>query len=143
MPAIKDHNVIAAKWARRAGSAGAEYEEGVKNPRKDWAEQTANAESTYEQGVTAAIGRKAFGKGVKKTGTAGWQENAIAKGPTRYASGVALAQDKYIDGFAPFAAIIAATKLPARGPKGDPKNINRVQVMAKALHDKKIELEGR
>ena len=143
MPAIKSTAQIADKWKRRAGSAGIEYEEGVKNPRADWAEETKKAESTYEQGVQASIARKAFGKGVTKAGTDKWQRNAIAKGPARFTSGVQLAGGSYEEGFAPFAQTIAQTQLPSRGPKGDPKNIQRVAVMSKALHDKKIELEGR
>jgi len=143
MAKIKDTSTIAEKWQRRAGSAGTEYEEGVRNPRADWATETAKAESNYEQGVQAGIQRKSFGKGVKKAGTDTWQKNSISKGPQRYSQGVALAGDKYAEGFAPFAQVIGATNLPARGPKGDPKNIQRVATMAKALHDKKIELEGR
>lgn len=142
MPAIKDISKISEKWARVAGAAGNEYAEGVANPKKDWAVETANAEKAYEQGIQKSLASKSFGKGVKKAGTAKWQENAIEKGPIRYQQGVGLAQDAYETGFAPFAQTIANTKLPARGPKGDPSNINRVAVMAKALHDKKLALRG-
>lgn len=143
MAKIKDTARIAAKWKRRAESAGPEYEEGVRNPRADWATQTAAAESNYEQGVQASISRKAFGKGVRKAGTEKWQKNALEKGPSRFATGVALAQDNYETGFAPFQATIASLQLPPRGPKGDPKNIARVAAIAKALHAKKLELAGR
>lgn len=142
MAQIKDLNEIKEKWQRRAGSAGGEYQEGVQNPKKDWAEETAKAEGNYEQGIQKSISRKAFGKGVRRAGTSKWQRNAIEKGPSRYSQGVAQAGQAYADGFAPFAQTIANTNLPDRGPKGDPKNIQRVAVMAKALHDKKISLEG-
>ncbi len=49
----------------------------------------------------------------------------------------------YEEGFAPFRTTIANLTLPPRGPKGDPKNINRVSAVASALHKKKLELEGR
>ncbi len=45
------------------------YEEGVRNPDKDWAKETLAAEKNYEEGVKNGIARKAFGKGVKKSGT--------------------------------------------------------------------------
>lgn len=143
MAAIKDSASIAAKWKRRASTAAGEYEEGVRNPRKDWATETAKAERAYEEGLANSIARKAFGKGVKKAGTSKWQDAAIEKGPARFTQGVNLAENAFEEGFAPFRATIANTTLPPRGPKGDPKNIRRVEVIAKALHDKKIELEGR
>lgn len=143
MAAIKSAAEISSKWSRRAGTAGAEYEEGVRNPRKDWATETAKSEQAYEQGIQASISRKAFGKGVKKSGTEKWQRNAIEKGPARFTQGVGVAQNDYEAGFEPFRQVISATNLPQRGPKGDPKNIQRVAVLAKALHSKKLELEGR
>jgi hypothetical protein len=142
MAEIKDLSRIGAKWKRVASGAAVEYEEGVKNPKRDWAKATAAAEPAYTQGITAALSRKAFGKGVNKAGTAKWQENAIKKGPGRYSEGVNLAEDAYITGFGPYREIIARTTLPARGARGDPKNINRVAVLAKALHDHKISAGG-
>lgn len=143
MAEIKSAGAAADKWGRRTSTAGPEYEEGVRNPRKDWAEQTGKAEKNYEAGVQAAIQRKSFGKGVANTGTSGWQAAALAKGPGRFAQGVSGAIDKYRAGFQPFQETIANLALPARGPKGDPNNINRVSVIASALHKKKIELQGK
>jgi hypothetical protein len=143
MAKIKDASTINEKWKRRAGNAQQEYTEGVQNPRADWASQTSAAEKSYEQGVQAAIGRKSFGKGVRKTGTEGWQRAALTKGPSRFSQGVTDSGDAYASGFAPYQQVIASTQLPERGPKGDPKNINRVSTMAKALHQKKLELQGR
>jgi len=142
MANIKSMSRISDKWTRVASGAGQEYQEGVENPRADWATETAKAEGAYQQGVQAAISRGAFGKGVKKAGTSKWQTNAINKGPSRYSEGVRLSTDAYDVGFAPYREIIAKTTLPARGPKGDPKNITRVAVMAKALHDGKLAREG-
>lgn len=142
MAKIKALDKIADKWTRVAGAAGAEYEEGVRNPRADWATETQKAETNYEQGVQASISRKAFGKGVKSAGTDKWQRNAIEKGPIRFTQGVQLSKKAYEDGFSPFRETIAALKLPPRGPKGDPKNILRVAAVAKALHDRKLQLEG-
>jgi hypothetical protein len=140
MPAIKDMSKIKETWKRRAQASTPEYEDGVRNPKKDWASETAAAEKNYNSGVNAAMARGAFGKGVKNAGTEAWQKGAIEKGTTRWAVGIALAEDKYVEGFAPYAAVIANTKLPPRGPKGDPKNIERVRVMADVLHKKKISL---
>ena len=140
MAEIKGTAETAAKWARRAGSAGPEYEEGVRNPRRDWATETKNAEKNYEAGVTAAIQRKSFGKGVSRVGTSGWQTAALEKGPVRYATGVQGAASKYAEGYDPYRQVIAGLKLPDRAPKGDPRNIERVSVIANALHAKKLSL---
>ena len=142
MPAIKSTEASAAKWARRAGNAGPEYEEGVRNPRKSWAAETAASAGAYEKGVQASIANKSFEKGVKAAGDSKWQTNAIEKGPARFQQGVNLGEDAYSKGFAPYRAVIANTALPKRGPKGDPNNINRVSVLAKALHDAKLQRKG-
>ncbi|GAI63187.1 unnamed protein product [marine sediment metagenome] len=65
---VKSAIKIGAKWARVTPERTVDYEEGVRNPLKDWATETKAAESRYEDGVKAAIARKAFGKGVDK----GW-----------------------------------------------------------------------
>ena len=142
MAKVKSVEAAAAKFERRAGNAGPEYEEGVRNPRADWAAQTKAAEVAYNAGVTKAVAEKRFGKGVTKAGTANWQANAIAKGPSRYMEGIRLSAGAYAAGFAPYQSVLAALNLPARGPKGDPKNIERVRMVAEARHAKKNALRG-
>lgn len=140
MPKIKSMERITDSWERRSAASIQDYEAGIRNPRKDWAAETAAAEENYNRGVQAAITRKAFGKGVRDAGTEKWQQNAIEKGTIRWADGISKSKAAYVEGFGPYATVIANTTLPARGPKGDPKNIQRVAVMAKALHDKKVQL---
>lgn len=142
MPAVKSLDRISSKWARVAAVSQGEYEEGVKNPRVDWAEATKAAEANYERGVQAAIQRKSFGKGVSKAGTAKWQTNTLTKGPSRWAGGIQISEQAYQSGFAPYREVIMRTVLPPRGPKGDPKNIQRVAVLADALHKERISRQG-
>lgn len=142
MPAVKSLDRISQKWARVAAQSQTEYEEGVKNPRVDWAEATRAAEGNYERGVQGSIQRKSFGKGVAKAGTAKWQSMTLAKGPSRWANGIQVSLAAYESGFAPFREVIQRTSLPPRGPKGDPKNIQRVAVLADALHKEKLQRQG-
>jgi hypothetical protein len=142
MPAVKSLDRISAKWARVASVSQAEFEEGVRNPRADWAEQTRAAEGNYERGVQGAIQRKSFGKGVAKAGTAKWQERTLTKGPNRWSEGIQQSRSAFETGFAPFREVIQRTTLPPRGPKGDPKNIQRVAVLADALHQEKLSRQG-
>lgn len=138
MPKIRSIAAVGEKWKRRTEIAGPEYEEGVKNPKKDWATETKRAEASFEAGITQAIRDKRFGKGVGKAGTGKWQEGAVTKGVTRFGPGVAVAEAAYEKGFAPFRDVIEATVLPTRYAKGDPRNFQRVIAMGTALHKKKI-----
>jgi hypothetical protein len=142
MPQVKSIDRISSKWARVASVSQGEYEEGVRNPRSDWAEQARLAEGNYERGVQQSIQRKAFGKGVAKAGTAKWQERTLTKGPSRWADGIQQSKNAYEQGFAPYREVIQRTTLPPRGPKGDPKNVQRVAVLAEALHSEKISRQG-
>ena len=142
MANIKSMDRITEKWKRVAAGAGEEYRVGIENPRTDWATATKNAEASYTAGVQAAIGRKAFGKGVGRAGTSKWQTMALAKGPGRWSEGIGLSGEAYREGFEPYARVIAGLTLPPRGAKGDPKNVARVAAVAKALHDEKIKRTG-
>lgn len=138
MPAIKDLTKISEKWARQAAGATQEYEEGVRNPRKDWAAETQKANDSYKAGIQKSLADERFKKGVARAGTSKWQKGAIDKGVSRWAEGVAVSTKAYEEGFGPYASVIGRLQLPPRGPKGDPKNIQRVAVIAKALHDEKV-----
>lgn len=142
MPPVKSLDRISAKWARVAQVSGPEYEAGVTNPRRSWMQATAAAEANFEKGVQAAIQRKSFGKGVKAAGDDKWQKNTLQKGAVRWAAGINLAKGAFEAGFAPYRAVIERTTLPARGPKGDPANIQRVAIIADALHKEKLKIKG-
>jgi len=138
MPKIKDTSMIAEKYGRVTPARQSDFEAGVKAPAEDWATKAKAAESNYEQGVQTAIGNKSFGKGVDKTGTAKWQRKTVEVGVGRWGTGVRAGQPDYQAGFDPYQKVIAGTTLPPRYPKGDPRNIDRVNSMSKALHDAKI-----
>lgn len=137
MAKIKEISSIAAKWARVTPARAEDYEQGVRNPKTDWAGATKGAESNYEAGVTSAIREKRFGKGVSAAGTEKWQKGAIEKGTARFGPGVQAAEGDYSTGFEPYRQVISSTTLPPRYPKGDPRNFDRVKVIATALRKKK------
>lgn len=138
MPRMQSVGDIAAKWARVTPGRAGDYRKGIENPKVDWDTATMAAEDSYKRGVIEAANAGRFGKGVAAAGNKKWQDNALKKGPTRFAAGVALGKDAYLKGFAPFADVIERTDLPPRGPKGDPSNIERVRVIADALHAEKM-----
>lgn len=142
MPPVKSLDKISKTWISRAAAAGPEYEDGIRNPKRDWATATSEAEDNYEAGIAAAAADKRFGKGVARAGTAKWQQGALTKGRARWPEGIRLAQKAYQDGFSPYRRVIEGITLPARGPKGAPQNIERVRVIAEALHEEKLRQLG-
>lgn len=138
MPAIRSAREISAKFIRVTPERATDYEAGVKAPKKDWATETGAASETYAEGVRAAIERGAFAAGVTKAGTGKWQRKAVELGAKRFGPGVRASQADYEKGFAPYRDVIQNTVLPPRYPKGDPRNIARVEAMAAALHTAKV-----
>jgi hypothetical protein len=131
---LKDTATIARKFVQRAGAAGAEYTAGVTGKGGKWATNTAAGGDNYEQGVTAAIGRKAFQKGVSAAGPAKFEQKASTIGATRYPQGVAGAEAAFTQGFEKYANVLKGVALPPRAPKGSPQNLQRVAAVADALH---------
>ena len=134
---VKDASAIAKKWVRVTSERTEDYEEGVRNPAKDWEKETLDAEDRYEAGIKASIVRKAFSKGVKKVGTAKQKAKTILKGIIRWPDGVRGAEDDMRTGMEPVVDVLRALKLPERYPTGDPRNIERVKAIQQALHKMK------
>jgi hypothetical protein len=137
---IRDIKEIAKKYREVTPLRDVQWEMGVKAPLKDWATQTIAAKDAWSVGVTEAVKRGAFEKGVKAAGTETWQDKAIRVGRMRWSEGVSKFSDYYEKGFAPFRDVIAGVTPPARYRKGDPRNIERVAAYALALRKKKEEL---
>lgn len=121
------------RFVRRAGTAGPDYEAGIKNPRADWAQATRAAESAYVAGVTAAAQAGRFGRGVQRAGSGKWQRRALELGVQRFPAGVAAAANEWTQGFAPFHQAIAGVQLQPRRPKRDPANRVRINQILDAI----------
>jgi len=134
---IKPTSKIAEKYARVTPGRTEDYEQGIRDTSPDeYEEPTLAAEPNYERGVTQAIARKAFGKGVEGSG-AKWKEESLDEGPPRFMTATGKAADDFEEGYGPYREVISDLTLPPRGPVGDPKNIRRVEAVATALRKKK------
>lgn len=133
MAAIIPLDRIRERWVRRAAAAAPDYETGVSTTTKDWANLTAAAEPNYRTAVVAAANEGRFGKGVARVGTAKWRRGAIEKGVPRFGPGVAAAADEFSRGFQPFRQAIEGLTLPARRPRRDPANLERVRAVVNAM----------
>ena len=129
---------IAEKWGRVTPDRVDDYEKGVRDPDRDWANETADAEDRYEAGIKASISRKAFSKGVKRTGTANQQEATIQKGIPIWPERVRMAQAKMAAGMEQVVKTLTGITLKPRYATGDPRNLDRVKQVAEALHNMKI-----
>lgn len=135
---IKSQDAISKKWASRASNAQADYTTGVQTTQKSWAANTSAAANNWSAGVQQAVADKRFESGVTAAGDAAWKKGAVDKGGTRYSQGVNGAQAKYQSGFQKFAVALAGANLPARFPKGDPQNAQRVQFVNQLLRNVKL-----
>ncbi len=135
---IKDTGALAKKFVQRASQAAGDYKTGVEASGADWEANTKASEQNYADGVTAAIGRKAFGMGVAKAGAAKFTQRASTLGAQRYPSGVQAAEGAWSQGFQPFSQVLAGLSLPPRRPKGDPGNQQRANAVAVALRAAKV-----
>lgn len=133
----KSASAIAKKWARVTPERTKDYEDGVRNPKKDWEKNTLDAEGRYEDGIKASIAKKSYSKGVKKSGNAHQQAMTIEKGIERWPEGVRLAEGRMQTGLTEVVKTLESTKLPPRFATGDPRNIERVKAVNAALHKMK------
>jgi len=138
MPDIKPVDQIGAKWKSRAPQAQADYTAGVEGTKKDWAANTQAAVASYDSGVQASIQARRFEAGVAAAGTPKWRQRTLQKGPGRWVQGIQLSGDAYVQGFRPYAQVIASTSLPARGPRGSPQNYDRSRLMGQALNAARV-----
>lgn len=129
---------VVAKWTANAGAASPAYAEGVNNPSEDWQRATLAASENWKMGVTKAAADGRFNKGVQRVSTEQQIQSSVQKGTARYSQGIALAGPDYAKGIEPVLAVINSTVLPARKPKGDPANIQRVAALAAAQHAAKL-----
>ncbi|TXH51707.1 MAG: hypothetical protein E6Q97_17775 [Desulfurellales bacterium] len=126
------------KWNRRTAAASADYKAGVENSPNNWEQNTVAAAAAHKAGTEAALREGRFEKGVKKSGGNYYKMRAATIGADRFSSGVEAGKANYEEGVKPYLETIASTNLPPRGPKGDPRNYDRVKVMGEALRKKKI-----
>lgn len=126
----------AEKWIRKAAASTQDYADGVTAPRIPWSQAAKASEDNYKQAVTAAAQAGKFGKGVTKAGDQKWLNGCTVLGTARWAPGIAAAEGNFAAGIQGVLATISGCTLPPRGVKGDPRNLERVRIIANALHAK-------
>jgi hypothetical protein len=142
MAAIKSIDYIVNKWKTVTPQRAQDYTAGVQAPRRRWSEATKASADAWAAGVQGAIANGTWSRGIDRAGDARWQNACVNIGAQRWTQGVAAAGDAYRTGFGPYVDVIRGIELPARGARGDPRNIERVRAIAQALHNAKIQRTG-
>ena len=130
---IRPVGELALKFKQRAGAAASDYKIGVEGAGPDWETNAAASEPNYVAGVNAAIGRNAFGKGIRSAGAAHYVKRAAGDGVLRYPTGIASGTDRWAANTQPYLQALSAMTLPPKGPKRSPQNQQRANFVAAEL----------
>lgn len=129
---IKDTGSLAKKFVTRAAAAQGDYKDGVTGSGGRFEAAAKAAKDSYQQGVTAAIARDAYSKGLDGS-AAKYEKNATQLGPQRFAQGVANAADAWAQGTQPSLDRLRSLTLPAPGPRRSQANRDRAIAVWNAL----------
>lgn len=102
--ALPNASDVASKWVQRTQAAAPDYAAGVANTDKDPTALAIAAGQRYLANVQAAFQSGKWANGLRKVGKAGWQAAVAAKGESAFSNGVAAAQSKVEQAFAPLLA---------------------------------------
>lgn len=116
--------------AQRLAEAGIRlsdrYQRGASGKGGRWQSATAAAEGNYQQGVTEAIGKKTFSKGVAEAGASAYDQGVSTKGVLNWPTGMQLSGDKYARKVGKFAALWNQPLATPHGSRRSPANRKRI-----------------
>jgi len=139
---VKDPNTVATKWSTRAQGAVNDYKAGAASPKSSQSASAIAAAPLWQQAVQSPAALASFTSGLQKSGDQGWLNGVNNKGAARYAGGITAGVNKFTTNITPFLQVIAGLSLPAKGLRGSAQNIQRVAVIAQALHQLKLQRTG-
>ncbi|MEM4914087.1 MAG: hypothetical protein QW579_07800 [Desulfurococcaceae archaeon] len=123
---------IAEKWRRRCLAAIGDYAKGVVAPRRPWREQTLASADKWARRVLEAAAENTYARSVAATPSEYWKSRTSTISINRYTEGVR-GTVKVYEVFKTLSELV----LPPRAPRGDPRNLERVRAIIKALRAKK------
>ena len=124
----------ATKWIGRARVARPDYEAGVRAPKEPWMERAIGAKDTFKAAITAPAVPDLFVRGIKRAGKARWEDMTLKKGADRFVPGVELSDPYYRGQMTDILGAIERVVIPARAPRGDIRNLDRVKKIFEELH---------
>jgi len=137
-PQVPTAEEVATKWKEETPRRSTYYEKETPLAAELWEAETIAAAANFKAAVQAADIGKRFKGGVKRVGAAKFKRKVMAVGVSRFGPGVEAAEEDMKAGVDPYLAVIAATEIGARKPRGDPSNYDRVKKIGDALHAKRL-----
>jgi hypothetical protein len=137
-PIVPSAEDVAKKWAEETPRRSTYYEKAAPAAADLWAANAAAAAENYKAAVQAADIGKKFSGGIKRVGASKFRRKVEAVGTARFGPGVTAAVEDMKSGVDPYLAVIGATEIGARKPRGDPGNYDRVKKIGDALHAKRL-----
>ena len=139
-PIVPSADEVAKKWADETPRRATYYEKATPPAADRWATNTTAAADNYKAAVQAVDIAKRFAGGIKRVGSAKFKRKVEAVGIARFGPGVSAALEDMKTGVDPYLAVIGATDIPDRKPRGDPANYERVKKIGVALNTKRLAL---
>lgn len=128
---------IVAKWTSVTPQRASFFTAGVaRTPVEKFQTNASAAAPNYAAGVQQAIADNRFATRVATAGTR-WKNRVADVGGGRFSEGVSKGGPAYQAGFGPFLNTLQGLTLAPRGPRGDPRNIQRVAEIATALYNQR------
>lgn len=139
---VKPSADIAKKWADVTPGRSSFYEAEASKAGAQWESGATGAAGNFKSAVAAGDIGTRYSGGVKKTGGAKFERKVKDVGVSRFGPGVTAAQADMQAGFDPMVAVLAATEIPDRAPRGSAQNYGIVQKVGDPLHKKRLALLG-
>ena len=139
-PIVPSADEVAKKWAEETPRRSTYYEKETPAAADRWATNATAAADNYKAAVQAVDIAKRFAGGIKRVGSAKFKRKVEAVGIARFGPGVSAALEDMKTGVDPYLAVIGATDIPDRKPRGDPANYERVKKIGTALNTKRLAL---
>lgn len=137
-PVVPTAEEVATKWKEETPRRSTYYEKETPLAADRWEAETIAAAGNFKAAVQAADIGKRFSGGVKRVGASKFKRKVVDVGVSRFGPGVEAAEEDMKTGVDPYLAVIAATEIGARKPRGDPANYDRVKKIGDALHAKRL-----
>lgn len=141
---MKSLQQTVARWNTGASGAQQAYTDGINNTSVDVMGNAVRASAAAVRNYTLSHTSGQYAAAVASSGgTANWKAQAIKKAGN-FGTGVSQGQDKYQAAMGRVLPFIESTvaSLPARQPGNVQANVQRVLILATALHNAKGQFKG-
>ena len=132
--ATKNIQEAQKKWGDVTPARAGEYAARGAAAAQTWETNAIAGVPIMLQALQAANMAARIASGLRRAGGAKFARKITSVGQSRFGPGITAAVTDYAERFGPFLSVIQGVTLPGRGPRGDPRNYQRVNAVGEALH---------